>query len=128
MPPAYLLHRLPRSACAHPEGVLLAARRVRKRERAILENASSHSLVPVGKGYHCHACEHSTPARGAVDWLRNTICSGPPSSHPPVPVRVWHQMPHESHRLSRGVCCCTTCGQIAQHAAGREVQSCRFGQ
>ena len=40
----------PRSASAHPEGVLLAARRVRKRESTILEDASSHSLVPVGKG------------------------------------------------------------------------------
>ena len=64
----------PRSASAHLEDVLLAARRVRKRERTILESASSHSLVPVGKGYHCHVCENSTTARGALDWLRNTIC------------------------------------------------------
>ena len=82
----------PRSASAHPEDVLLAARRVRKSERTILENAYSHSLVPVGKGYHCHVCENSTRARGALDRLRNTICTGPPSSHPSVPVRVGHQM------------------------------------
>ena len=43
----------PRSVSAHPEGVLLAARRIRKSESTILENASTHSLVPVGKGYHC---------------------------------------------------------------------------
>ena len=57
----------PRSASAYAEDVLLAARRVRKRERTILENASSHPLVPVGKGYHCHVCENCTPARGALD-------------------------------------------------------------
>ena len=78
----------PRSVSAHPEDVLLAARRIPKRERTILENASTHSLVPVGKGYHCRVCENSTPARGALDWLRSTICSGPPSSHPSDPVRV----------------------------------------
>ena len=38
----------PRSVSAHPEDVLHA-----ERERTILENASSHSLVLVGKGYHC---------------------------------------------------------------------------
>ena len=38
----------PRSVSAHPEDVLLAARRVRRRERTILENASTHSLVLVG--------------------------------------------------------------------------------
>ena len=115
----------PRSVSAHPEDVLLAARRIRKRERTILENASTHSLVPVGKGYHCHVCENSTPARGALDWLRNTICSGPPSSRPSDPVRVGHQMLHESHRLRfhRGVCWCTSCGQIAQHAAGKKSRA-----
>ena len=40
----------PRNTTAHPEEVLLAAQRVRKRERTSLENASSHSLVSVGKG------------------------------------------------------------------------------
>ena len=81
----------PRYTTAHPEDVLLTARRVRKREGTSLENASSHSLVSVGKGYHCHVCELSTPARGALDWLRNTICSGPPDSHPAMPVRFEHQ-------------------------------------
>ena len=86
----------PRNTTAHPEDVLLAARRVRKRERTSLENASSHSLVSFGTGYHCHVCELSTPARGASDWLRNTICSGPPNSHPAMPVRIEHQ----THQVS----------------------------
>ena len=109
---------------AHPEDVLLAARRIRKRERTILENASTYSLVPVGKGY-CHVCENSTPARGALVWLRSTICIGPPSSHPSDPVRVGHQMQHESHRLRfhRGVYWCTSRGQIAQHAAGKNSRA-----
>ena len=113
----------PRNASAHPENILIAARRIRKRERTILENASSHSLVPVGKGYHCHVCEHSTPGRGALDWLRNTICSAPPSSHSSDPESVDHL--HESHRLRfhRGVYWCTTCGQIAQRAAGRKSRA-----
>ena len=100
---------------------MLAARRIRKRERTILENASTLSLVPVSKGYHCRVCENSTPARDALVWQRSTICSGPPSSHPSDPVRVGHQMPHESHRLSfhRGVHWCTSCKQIAQHVAGK---------
>ena len=120
----------PRNTTAHPEDVLLAARRVRKRERTSLENASSHSLVSVGKGYHCHVCELSTPARGALDWLRNTICSGPPNSHPAMPVRVGHQTLHESHQLSfhRGVYWCALCGQIAQHAAGKESRAIGVGQ
>ena len=42
----------PRNTTAHPEDVLLSARRVRKRERTSLENASSHSLISVGTGYH----------------------------------------------------------------------------
>ena len=115
----------PRNVSAHPEDVLLAARRIRKRERTILENASTHSLVLVGKEYHCHVCENSTPAGGALDWLRNTICSAPPISHPSDPVRVGHQMLHESHRLRfyRGVYWCTTCGQIAQHAAGKKSRA-----
>ena len=105
----------PRSVSALPEDVLLAARRIRKRECTILENASTHSLVPVGKGYHCRVCENSTPPRGALDWLRSTICSGSPSSHPADPVRVGRQMLHESHRLRfhRGVYWCTSCGQVA---------------
>ena len=115
----------PRSVSAHPEDVLLATRRIRKRERTILENASTHSLVPVGKGYRCRVCENSTPARGALDWLRSTMCSGPPSSHPSDPVRVGHQMLHESHRLRfhRGVYWCTSCGQLAQHAAGKKSRA-----
>ena len=40
----------PRSVSAHLGDVLLAARRIRKRERTILENASTHSLVPVDRG------------------------------------------------------------------------------
>ena len=44
-----ILAAAPRSVCAHPDDVLLAARRIRKRERTILENASTHSLV-----HHCH--------------------------------------------------------------------------
>ena len=89
MTPAYLLHRAaPRSATAHPEDVLLAARRVRM------------------------------------------CANGPPSSHPSVPVRVGHQMLHESHRLRfhRGVYWCTTCRQIAQHAAGKKSRANRFRQ
>ena len=111
----------PRSVSAHREDVLLAARRIRKRERTILENASTHSLVLVGKGYRGRVCENSTPARGALVWQRSTICSGPPSSHPSDPVRVGHQMPHESHRLRfhRGVLWCISCKQIAQHVAGK---------
>ena len=110
----------PRNTTAHPEDVLLTARRVRKRERTSLENASSHSLLSVGNGYHCHVCERSTG--GALDWLRNTICSGPPNSHPAMLVRVGHQTLHESHQLSfhRGVYWCALCGQIAQHAAGKK--------
>ena len=78
------------------------------------------TLVLVGRGYHCHVCENSAPARGALDWHGNTICSRPPSSHPSVPVRVGRQILHESHRLRfhRGLYWCTTCGPIAQHAAG----------
>ena len=117
----------PRSVSAHLEDVLLAARRIWKRERTILENASTHSLVPVGKGYHCRVfvCENSTSARGALDWLRSTTCSGPPSSHPSDPVRVGHQMPHESRRLRfhRGIYWCTSCGQIAQHVAGKKSRA-----
>ena len=75
---------------AHPEDVLFAARRVRKSERTSLENDSSHSLVSVGRGYHCHLCELSTPARRALDRQRNTICSGPPNSRPDMPSRVGH--------------------------------------
>ena len=84
---------------------LLAARRIRKRERTSLENASSHSLVSVARGPRCHVCELSTPARGALDWLRDTICSGPPNSRPDMPIRVGHQTLHESHQVSfhRGV-------------------------
>ena len=111
----------PRNTTAHPEDVLFAARRVRKRERTSLENASSHSLVSVGNGYHCHVCELSTPAGGALDWLRNTICSGPPNSHPAMPVRIEHQ----THQLSfhGGVYWCALCGQIAQHAAGKKSRA-----
>ena len=116
----------PRNTTAHPEDVLLAARRVRKRERTSLENASSHSLVSFGNGYHCHVCEHSTPAGGVLDWLRNTICSGPPNSHPAMPVRVEHQ----THQLSfhRGFFWCALCGQIAQHAAGKKSRATWVGQ
>ena len=115
----------PHSTAAHPEDVLLEARRVRKRERTSLESASSHSLVSVGRGYHCHVCELSTPARGALDWLRNTICSGPPNSRPDKPIRVGHQTLHESHQLSfhRGVFWCAICGQIAQLAAGKKSRA-----
>ena len=107
----------PRSVSARPEDVLAGTHHP--------GNASTHSLVPFGKGYHCHVCENSTPARGALDWLRNTICSGPPSTHPSVPVRVGHQMLHESHRLRfhKGVYWCTTCGQIARHAAGKKSRA-----
>ena len=71
------------------------------------------------KRYRCHVCEHSAAGRGALDWLRNTICSGPPSSQPSDPVRVGHQWLHQSHRLRfhRGVYWCNTCGQVAQQAA-----------
>ena len=104
---------------------ILTARRIRKRERTILENASTHSLVPVGKGHHCRVCENSTPARDASDWLRSTIRSRPPSSHPSDFVRVGHQMLHASQRLRfhRGVYCCTTCGKIAQYAAGKKSRA-----
>ena len=58
-------------------------------------------------------------------WLRNTICSGPPSSHPSDLVRVGHQILHESHRLRfhRGVYWCTTRGQVAQRAAGKKSRA-----
>ena len=106
----------PRNTTAHPEDVLLAARRVRKRERTNLEKASSHSLASVGKGYHCHVCELSTPARGALDWFVTPFAQDRP------PVRVGHQTLHESHQLSfhRGVFWCAISGQIAQHAAGKK--------
>ena len=109
----------PHNTTAHP------ARRVRKRERTSLENASSHSLVFVGRGYHFHVCELSTPARGALGWLRNTICSGPPNSRPDMPFRVGHQTLHESHQLSfhRGVFWCAICGHIGQHAAGKKSRA-----
>ena len=40
-------------------------------------------------------------------------------------MRVGHQMLHESYRLRfhRGVYWCTTCGQIAQHAAGKKSRA-----
>ena len=106
----------PRSVSAHPEDVLLAARRIRKRELTILENASRTRWSLWANGII---------AMCALDWLRNTICSGPPTSHPSDPVRVGHQMLDESRRLRyhRGVYWCTTCGQIAQHAAGKKSRA-----
>ena len=58
----------PRSVPAHAEDVLLAARRVRKRERTILGNASTHSLVLVGLGCHCHMCVKTLHQR-LVHWI-----------------------------------------------------------
>ena len=117
-----------RSASAHPEDSLLAAH-IRKRERTILKNACLLALTGPCRQRVSLPCENSTPARGALDWLRNTTCSGPPSSHPSVPVRVGHQMLHESHRFRfhRGVYWCTTCGQLAQHA-GKKSKSYRVGR
>ena len=82
-------------------------------------------MLPRTHWFIIATCEHSTPSRCVLDWLRNTICSGPPSTHPSDPVRVGHQMLHESHRLRfhRGVYWCTTCGQIAQHAAGKKSRA-----
>ena len=54
MPPVYLLLRLLHEVSLLTLRMfLLAARRIWKRERTILEIASTHSLVPVGNEYHC---------------------------------------------------------------------------
>ena len=126
MPPAYLPPRLHRATplltlrmCCSPHDVSASV-------SAPVWRMLHHTLwYLVGKGYHCHVCELSTPARGALDWLRNTICSGPPNSRPDMPVRVGHQTLHESLQLSfhRGVYWCASCGQIAQHAAGKKSRA-----
>ena len=110
MSPVYLLLKL-----LHEVSLLalrmFCSRHIPKRERTIL-------------GYHCRVCDNSTPARGALDWLRSTICSGPPSSHPSDLVRVGHQMLHESHRLRfhRGVYWCTSCGQLPNTLQARSPE------
>ena len=106
MPPAYLLRRL------HFETfqlIQLAARRVRK---------------PFWRTHHPTHWFANILLLDEVSWIgfQTPICSGPPSSQASDPVRVGHQWLHQSHRLKchRDVCCCNTCGQVAQHAAEKK--------
>ena len=123
----------PRSVSAHPEDVFACStthpetctHHPGKCFQALTGPGGQRVSLPC-------VCENSTPARGALDCLRSTICPGPRSSHPSDPVRVGHQMLHESHRLRfhRGVCWCTSCGRAVglvnecpgyQARAGRDV-------
>ena len=114
---------MPRSASAHPEDVLLPSPKTGTHHPGRTLHRTHWFLLAKGIIAMCAKTLHQRVVRW--DWLRNTICSGPPSSHPSVPVRVGHQMLHESHRLrfNTGVYWCTTRGQIAQHAAGKKSRA-----
>ena len=128
MPPVYLLLRL-----LHEVSLLTLRMFCLQHDAPGNVNAPSWKVLPrthwsrMAKGI-ITVCENSTPARGALDWLHSTTCSGPPSSHPSDPVCVGHQMQHESHRLRchRGVHRGTSCGQIAQHVAGKKSRAIRL--
>ena len=104
------LHRL------HHEVYLLTLR-IRERERTILENASTHSLVLVGKGYIIDTCAN-IPHHPVVRWIGSAtpFAQDRPALIPPIPCA-------SGTRFHRGVYWCTICGQIAQHAAGKKSRA-----
>ena len=123
--PAYLLHRL------HHEAPPLTLRMF-----CSLHAESENGNAPSWRTLHrthwfllakgiIAMCATTLPPR-VVRWIG--ICSGPPSSHPSVPVRVGHQMLHESHRLrfhkkSRAIGLVNECpGYLTR--AGRHVLAC----